>query len=86
MSTLKFSTKVAAFLFCQMEYLLAPVLIVLWAVTDIFLFALLGFVFVEQRAIQMYHEWRVRANFVNALITAIDESEEKNGSTQEPRT
>lgn len=75
MRTLKFSTRVKAFLVCQLEYLIAPIFLAAYFLTGIFPFIIVAAVFLEQRAFQLYFDWRDRAIFAGKILDAIEEAE-----------
>lgn len=75
MRTLKFSTRLKAFLLCQLEYLAGPIFLAAYFLTDIFPLVLIAAIFLEQRALQLYFEWRDRAIFAGKILDAIEEAE-----------
>ena len=75
MRTLKFSTRFKAFLICQLEYLIAPIFLAAYFLTDVFPLVIVAVVFLEQRACQLYFDWRDRAIFAGKILDAIEEAE-----------
>ena len=75
MRTLKFSTRFKAFLICQLEYFIAPIFLTAYFLTGIFPFIIVAVVFLEQRALQLYIDWRDRAIFAGKILDAIEEAE-----------
>lgn len=75
MRTLKFNTRLKAFLLCQLEYLIAPIFLTAYFLTGIFPFVVVALVFLEQRALQLYFDWRDRAIFAGKILDAIEEAE-----------
>lgn len=75
MRTLKFSTRVRAFLACQLEYLAGPILLAAYFLTGIFSFIVVTVLFSEYMALQLYSDWRNRAIFSEKILEAIREAE-----------
>lgn len=75
MRTLKFNTRLKAFLICQLEYLIAPIFLTAYFLTGIFPFILVAAVFLEQRAFQLYFYWRTQAVLAGQIMDALKEAE-----------
>lgn len=75
MRILKFNTKLKAFLMCQLEYLIAPIFLTTYFLTGIFPFVVVAVVFLEQRACQLYFDWRTQAVLAGQIMDALKEAE-----------
>lgn len=75
MRILKFSTRLRAFLACQIEYLTGPIFLTAYFLTDVLPLFIVAVVFLEQRALQLYFDWRARAIFAGKILDVIDEVE-----------